>query len=204
MSMRMIRGYNVTIERDNTAESPSNWRPDEIRLYLNKNWWHRVSKTEFRWEHSRVFNNIFKGDVPIDWREFSLYADKWGDLTRHNSRNSPIQGRVYVNPEEIEKSGQTIEEVIDGHLKAWNMWLCQDVWKVTIHDKQGHLIDSIFEIYGRDEADAWAEEYTPEESEVMSEYEAREAIARAVKRCFDRIPKELVEELTEPMKYAGV
>ena len=44
----------------------------------------------------------------------------------------------------------------------------------------------------------------PEESEVMSEYEAREAIARAVKRCFDRIPKELVEELTKPMKYAGV
>lgn len=201
MSMRMIRGYSVTIERDNTCDPPWDWRPDEIHLYLNKKWWHRVPKI------------IFERGVPVDWTEFSLYWDgarriltrtKWFSPNRNGLKERDAQGRVYVNPEAIEKSGQKAEEIIDGHLEAWNMWLCQDVWKVMIYDKQGHLIDSIFGIYGRSEAIAWAEEYTPEESEVMSEYEAREAIARAVKRCFDRIPKELVEELTKPMKYAGV
>lgn len=192
-----IRGYNVTIKRDDVPDSPDVYvEPDRIFIYADS----RHLSIKATKEHMER-----RGDLE-NYDELPLYAYVHGGVSISDKPfsckwDSGRIGSIYVWSELKEDRACKIRAWIT----MWNQYLSGDVWWVTVRNQQGEVIESCGSIYGYDEAVRIAYQDTPDEiDETMSETEARRRIAEAVKKCFDRIPKELVEELTEPLKYAGV
>lgn len=188
-----IRGYEVTIERDETPQSPEEYEPDRVFIYADSKHL-SVTATKKHMEKEGKLEN---------YTELPLYAYvNYGMITISSKPfscrfDSGRIGSIYV--------WQDREEEIEAWIAMWNQYLSGDVWDVTVKNRQGEVIESCGSIYGIIEARREAHELVPDEpDETMSECEARKKIAEAVKRCLDRIPKELVDELTKPLKYAGV
>ena len=194
-----IRGYEVTIERDEIPQSPDEYEPDRVFIYADSK---HLSVTAMK-------ERMEKEGTLEDYDELPLYAHVHGSITISSKPftcgwDSGRIGSIYVRPGAWCAMGEEHEE-IEAWIAMWNQYLSGDVWDVAVKNRQGEVIESCGSIYGIIEARREAHELVPDESdETMSECEARKKIAEAVKRCLDRIPKELVDELTKPLKYAGV